>query len=113
MPPGSIVWRRRTAIANSTERRVYWLCLASMAIAGLALVVPRFVSNREGGLASAGTAILVFLGMLTAAALVAIGLLIMTVRVQRQLSAPARIAGVAPGVVLVIVVALLFGFLQY
>jgi hypothetical protein len=112
MPPGSIV-RRESVIANSTERRVYRLCLVSTTIGVLALVVPRLVPNREGGLASAGTAILVFLGMLAVAALVAIYLLIMTVREQRQLSVPARIAGVAPGVVLVIALVLLFGFLRY
>lgn len=79
----------------------------------LALTVPRFFPNQEGGLASAATAILVFLTLLTAAALIAIYLLIVTLRVYRQVSTSARIAGIAPGVVLVLVMVLMFGFLRF
>lgn len=100
-------------MANGPERRIYRLCGASAVVVLLALTVPRFFPNPEGGFASAATAILVFLTLLTLAALLAIYLLIVTVRVYRQISTPARIAGISPGVVLVLVLVLMFGFLRF
>lgn len=100
-------------MANGPERRIYRLCGASAVVVLLALTVPRFFPNQEGGLASAATAILVFLTLLTAAALVAIYLFIVTLRGYRQISTSARIAGIAPGVVLVLVLVLMFGFLRF
>ena len=77
-------------VASGSERRVFRLCAASVAIALLAVVVPRFVPGGEG-LAVAATAILVFLTLLAAAALVAVYLLVVTLRAYRRISLAGRI----------------------
>ena len=100
-------------MASGAEQRIYRLGIWSGIVSLLALVVPRFVPNQEGGLASAATAILMFLTLLTLAALLAIYLLIVTLRLYRQVSTAARIAGIAPGIVLVLVLVFMFGFLRY
>jgi hypothetical protein len=100
-------------VGNSAETRIYRWSAACGAFAALAFVVPRFVPNREGGLASAATAILVFLGTLLGAAILALYLLSVTVRVYRDISFLARLAGIGPIVMLVAALALLIGFLRY
>ena len=52
----------------------------------LALVIPRLVPNQEGGLASAATAVVVFLGMLFGAAISSlIRLLLVTIQAYREM----------------------------
>jgi hypothetical protein len=82
-------------------------------IAALAFLVPRLVPNREGGFASAATAVLVFLGMGLMAAAVSVYLLVVTIQAYRDLSFMPRLAGIAPSVVLVTALVLLIVFLQY
>jgi hypothetical protein len=83
------------------------------AVTALAFVVPRFVPTGEGGLASAATAVLVFLGVLLVALALAVHLLVVTIRAYRDLPLLTRVAGIGPGVVLVLALALLVGFLRY
>ena len=79
----------------------------------LALVIPRFVPNQEGGFASAATAVLVLLGMLFAAAVISLYLLSVTIRAYREISFLPKLAGLGPSVALVTAVALLLVFLRY
>jgi len=87
-------------MASSAERRIYLLTGISIATALAAIVLPRFVSSGEGGLAAAATAALVFLGLLAAAAAIAIAAMALTIRRYSSLSLPARVAGIVPAIVL-------------
>jgi len=78
-----------------------------------ALIVPRFITNPEGGFASGSSAILVFLVMLAATLLFSIYLLTITVRQYDTLSSKAKIAGILPSLVLSVALFFLFGFLSY
>jgi hypothetical protein len=100
-------------MANTTEKRIYRLSAICGLFTVLALIVPRFVPNREGGFASAATAILVFLGMLFGAAILSCRLLLITIKVYREISLLPRLAGIGPSVILVTAVVLLLGFLRY
>jgi hypothetical protein len=100
-------------VAAAVERRIYRLSAICGALVVLAFVVPRFVPNQEGGFASAATAILVFLGMLTVAAIFSLYLFFATIQEYRSLPFLPRLAGIAPGVMLVAALILLFGFLRY
>lgn len=79
----------------------------------LALVIPRLVPNQEGGLASAATAVVVFLGMLFGAAISSLDLLLVTIQAYREISFLPRLAGIGPSLVLVTTLVLLLGFLRY
>jgi hypothetical protein len=79
----------------------------------LALVVPRFVRNPEGGFAAGATAVLVLLAFLAAAAIVSLYLVWVTARAFREIRPPARVAGIGPGILLVGALVLLIGFLRY
>ncbi len=79
----------------------------------LSLVVPRMFANPEGGFASGANAILVLLAMASIATLVSLYLLARTMRAFREISVTARIAGVGPGVVLVLALASLLSLLSY
>jgi hypothetical protein len=100
-------------VATATEKRIYRLFAICGCLTALALVIPRFVPNQEGGFASAASAILVFLGMMFGAALVSLYLLVVTIQVYRDISFLPRLAGLGPSVVLVTALALLLGFLRY
>ena len=100
-------------MATGTEKKIYRLSAVCGCLTALALVIPRFVPNQEGGFASAATAILVFLGMLCGAALVSLYLLVVTIQVYRDISVLPRLAGLGPSVVLVTALALLLGLLRY
>jgi hypothetical protein len=81
-------------------------------LAGLAFVAPRFVPDSEGGFAAGAAAVLVFLASLAVTTVVALYLLALTVRAWPALSTGARLAGVAPGIVLVAALILLLGWLR-
>lgn len=100
-------------MATSSEKKIYQLSALCGVSAAIAFVVPRFVSNQEGGLAGAATAVLVFLGLLVGAAILSLRLLFVTLRVYRDLSFLPRLAGIGPSVVLVGGVVLLLVFLRY
>lgn len=96
-----------------TSRSIYRLAAVCGVLTGLSLVVPRFVPNAEGGFASAATAILVFLGILLGAAVVAIYLLVVTLRAYRELPPGPRLVGIAPAVVLVTALVSLVVWLRF
>jgi hypothetical protein len=100
-------------VANGRERSIYRLSAICGVITALAFIVPRFVPNQEGGFASAATAVLVFLGVGLVAAALALYLLLMTIQAYRDVSFLPRLAGIAPSVILLTAMALLFGFLRY
>ena len=79
----------------------------------LSLVLPRMFPNPEGGFASGANAILVLLGTALIATLVSLYLLARTVRVFREISVTARIAGVGPSIFLVLALVSMLGFLSY
>ena len=99
--------------AAETETKIYRLSAICAFATALAFIVPRFVPNREGGFASAATAILVFLGLLVSAALMSLRLLLVTLRAYHALPLAPRIAGIAPSVILVGAVVFLLVFLRY
>ncbi len=99
-------------MAHTTEKKVYQLSALCAFATALAFIVPRFVPNREGGFASAATAILVFLALLISAAGMSLRLLLLTVRAYRELSFVPRLAGIAPSVILVGAVVFLLVFLR-
>jgi hypothetical protein len=100
-------------VANPTERRIYRLCALCAGATALAVFLPRVVPNQEGGLASAATAILLFLVLLAGAAGLSLYLLVVTVRTYRSIALSARLAGIGPSVLLVTALAVLFGMLRY
>jgi hypothetical protein len=99
--------------ATPQAKRVYGLSGASAVVALLAVVVPRWVPNQEGGLAASATAVLVMFAFLFVAALLALVALTMTARSYSLLPRFARVVGIAPSVVIVGVLLFLFGFLRY
>jgi hypothetical protein len=98
---------------TENETKIYRLAAICAFATALAFIVPRFVPNREGGFASAATAILVFLGLLASAALMSLRLLLLTLRAYHELPLASRIAGIAPSVILVGAVVILLVFLRY
>jgi hypothetical protein len=95
------------------ERHIYRWCAVCAALTASAFIIPRVVPNREGGFASAATAVLVFLAILILAAAVSLRLLLVTVRAYRDISFVPRLAGIGPSVVLVTALVLLLGWLRY
>jgi hypothetical protein len=93
--------------------KIYRLAAGCAVLAAISLVAPRFVRSSEGGFAAAATAILVFLGVLATAFVVSLHLLVLTIRHFRALSTGARVAGVAPAVVLGVGLTVLIGLLRY
>jgi hypothetical protein len=79
----------------------------------LAFIIPRYTPSTEGGFAGATSAVLVFLGVLAAAAALSIYLLAVTLKSRARIGTGARIAGVLPGVVLVTGLVWLVFFLRY
>jgi len=101
-------------VSNESKRRIYRLSGVCAFLAAASFIVPRFVSNPEGGFAAAGaTAVLALLMMLGATFLFSLYLLGVTVQSYGGLSTSARIAGMGPSVVLGASLLALFGFLSY
>lgn len=82
-------------------------------VTALALIVPRFVPNQDGGFASAATTVLIFMGLLIVATLLSVYLLVVTIRGSREISFVPRLAGIAPSVLLVSILVLYFVVLRY
>jgi len=98
---------------DRNEKKIYRLSGICVLLAASSLVVPRFVPNVEGGFASGAMAVLTLLAMLGVTLLVALYLLVMTVRQYGDLSMKAKIAGSAPAIILAVVLLALFGFVSY
>lgn len=95
------------------QKRIYRLAGICGILVVAALIVPRFVANPEGGFASGASAVLALLGMLFAALLFSLYLLAMTLQKYAELPPSARVAGLAPFLLLAAVLIGLFGFLRY
>lgn len=100
-------------LPKKTEKRIYRLFAACTFLASASFIVPRFVSNPEGGFAGAGSAVLALLIMLGATLLFSLYLLAVTIQEYADLSTTARVVGIAPSLVLAAALFGLFGFLGY
>ncbi len=100
-------------MSKETEKRIYRLFVVCTFLVAASLIVPRFVSNPEGGFSGAASAVLVFLIMLGVTLFFLLYLLTVTVQKYSNLSMAAKIAGIAPSVVLAVTLFGLFGFLSY
>ena len=77
------------------------------------LIVPRFVSNPEGGFASGASAVLALIVMLAATFLFSLYLLAISIQNYKSISVSARIAGIGPSSVFAVALIALFTFLRY
>ena len=82
------------------QTKIYRLSAVCGVFTALSLIIPRFVSNPEGGFAAGATAVLVFLAMLLLATLVSIYLVAITLKAYQNIQIPAKIAGIAPALLL-------------
>jgi hypothetical protein len=102
-----------TALAKDIEKQIYRLFAVCIFLATASLIIPRFVPNPDGSFAGASSAILTFLILLGVTLIFSLYLLIRTVQEYSDLSALAKIAGIAPGLVLIATMMGLFGFLRF
>ncbi len=100
-------------LPKETEKRIYRLFAICTFLVAASLIIPRFVSNPEGGFAGAASAVLVLLIMLGVTLLFSLYLLAVTVQKFSNLSTATKIAGIAPSVVLAATLFGFFGFLSY
>ena len=98
---------------QETESGIYRLSIICAFLVAVSFIVPRYVSNPEGGFAAGASAILVLFVMLGVTLLLSFVLLGITVQRYRSLSMTVRIAGICPSVVLAATLLGLFGFLGY
>ena len=98
---------------NRNEARIYRLSGVCALIITAAFIVPRFISNPEGGFASGSSAIITLLIMLMACLIFSLYVLGITVMQYSSLSRMARLAGIGPSLVLAVGLLSLFGLLGY
>ena len=97
-----------------TEKKIYSLAAGCVVLTALAFVIPRLGGpGGEGGLAAAATAVLVFLASLAVAAVLSLYLLVTTLQARSQIGFGARVAGITPGVILVLGLVWLVFFLRF
>ena len=100
-------------MTDSTPTRVYrWSAVCGL-ITLLSFVLPRFIPNAEGGFAAGANAVLVMLMMLLLAFLCSIYAALITVKHYRLLPVGAKLAGLAPALLLGAGLAGLFVFLRF
>lgn len=102
-----------SALQKLPEGRIYRLFGVCVSLAIASLIVPRFVSNPEGGFASGASAILALLMLLGVTLLFSLYLLSVTVQQYNNLPVMARVAGIGPSLVLAVTLLALFSFLSY
>jgi len=100
-------------LSGKTEARIYRLSGVCAFLATTSLIVPRFISNPEGGFASGASAVLVLLVMLAATLLFSFYLMSISIQKYHTISVSARIAGIGPGVVLTVALIGFFTCLRY
>jgi hypothetical protein len=100
-------------LKQKAEQQIYRLFAACIFLAAGSWIVPRFVSNPEGGFAGAASAVVTLLVLLAVTLFSSLYLLTVTARQYRDLSTMARIAGIAPSIVLAAMLVGLFVFLSY
>jgi hypothetical protein len=82
-------------------------------LAALAFVVPRFVTNPEGGFAAGASAVMTLLVMLFATSILSLYLLAITLQAYKELSMGPRVAGILPSCILAMALIFLILFLRY
>jgi hypothetical protein len=82
-------------------------------LAALSFVVPRFVTNPEGGFAAGASAIMTLLAMLFATSILSLYLLGITLQAYREISTGPRVAGILPSFILAAALVFLVLFLGY
>lgn len=100
-------------MANRAEIRIYRLAGMCGILIAASFIVPRFISNPEGGFASGASAILALLVMLAVALLFSLYLFTVTLKQYGNLSTPAKLVGLGPCLLLAVVLFGLMGFLRY
>ena len=100
-------------MAAPEERRIYRLSAVCGVLVVVSFIVPRFVTNPEGGFAAGANAVLTFLAMLMAASIFSLYLLAVTVQSYREISFGARVAGIAPSTILALALFWLALLLSY
>jgi len=100
-------------LPKDPETRIYRLSGICVFLAISSFIVPRFVSNPEGGFASGASAVLTLLIMIGVALLFSFYLFGITFQRYRSISIIARVAGIGPSIILAVVLFGLFGFLSY
>jgi hypothetical protein len=100
-------------LADRAEARIYRLFGVCALLAAATFIVPRFVSNPEGGFASGSSAILTLLILLGLTFIFSLYLLGVTIQHYRGLSIMTRVAGIGPSLLLAAGLFGLFGFLGY
>ena len=98
---------------SKIEKKIYRLASACTLLVGASFVIPRFVSNPEGGFASAASAVLTLLVLLGVAFVFSLYLLSTTIQQYRSLPTSARLAGLAPSAILGVGLLWLIVFLRY
>jgi hypothetical protein len=79
----------------------------------MSFVVPRFVTNPEGGFAAGASAVVTLLIMLFATSMLSLYLLAITLRAYKELSVGTRVAGIVPSCLLAMALIFLVLFLRY
>jgi len=98
--------------ASAADKVIFRLSGLCALLLAAAFVMPRFVPG-EDGFAAATSAALVFGGVLLAAAGLATYLFARTLRASKALSTAARICGVAPAVVIVAGLLVVWSLLEF
>lgn len=98
---------------NQVEKRICRLAGICGVLVAASLIVPRFISNPEGGLAGGASGILAFLIVLAISLLFSLYLLGVTIQHYRSLSVVARVSGLGPSLVLALLLFGLLGLMSY
>ena len=100
-------------MATPPTKRIYRLASVCVFLGVMSFVVPRFVTNPEGGFASGASAAVTLLGMLFATSMLSLYLLAVTLSAYKQISLAPRIAGIAPSCILAAALLILVFLLRY
>lgn len=99
--------------SGQVQGKIYRLCGWCLALVAGAFIIPRFFANPEGGFAAGAGAVLAFLAILAAALLLSLYLLGLTAQSWGGLAPPAKVAGVAPVILLGAALIVLMSMLRY
>ena len=100
-------------LSKNPDIKIYRLSGISVCLLVASFIIPRFVSNPEGGFASGASAILALMVLIGATLLFSLYLLSVTIQSYSDLSTNARVAGIGPSIILAVTLLGLFGFLGY
>ncbi len=84
----------------NTEKKIYQFFVISILLAMMSFIIPRFITNPNGGFAAATTAALSFIISLAFSLLASIYLLVFTIRNSNEISKAAKLVGITPSIIL-------------